>query len=627
MMVLFQCEESDRTSPTISILSPLDSSILSDSVHVIILAEDDVGVARVAIFLDESILHTLDSIPWTFDWITMEYADNQKHQLYGKAYDEAGNIGISDTLSLTIISPPQPIASVAPSIFEFGSLLNELSLLVMNLGADTLDWSISETSSWLEINPTSGRTVHETDTVLISVNRNELEIGDYIGEVVFDSEVASQRIPVSMTVSATPVAWVSERELIFTQDIVEIPFNLSNAGTGNLQWFISSNENWLSVDPNDGETETEIEVLFAHVNRGGLIEGTYHGQLHLNSNGGELDINVTMGVEYTSSGEPNSVEVITEPSGASIYIDGTNVNMITPATITSLTARAHQIRLFLPGYNEYIVQLEHQTDQSHLIDVLLDEPGFPIPIVSISNPGEGTQFGDNIIEITGSITLKDASGGMFPYSGEHAILTINNYDQDISVFEGSFQQAFSITSGENTLQVRANSPEGDTGISDLITCTGTFPAPDIEVTLTWNTPTSDLDLHIWTPLGEHCYYGNMNTTEGFLDIDDVEGYGPETFTAESALLGGYLLMVNNYYLDQDEFADATIQMRLNGSPIDVFGPHPFVVHDQMGNNPEAWWEVVTFYPNADPSSGQHLTLSEELRQKIISDMQNLPTKN
>lgn len=626
MILMFQCEESDSTSPTISIISPLDSSLVSDTVSVIILAEDDIGVASVELYLDESILKTIDSMPWSFDWITTEYADDQHHQLYAKAYDEAGNVGISDTLTLMIISPLQPIVSLTPTNLEFGDLLNELPLIIMNIGADTLEWSISGTLPWMEIYPISGSTSSETDTVIISVNRDVLELGVYAGEVEFNSESGNRTIPVSMTVSETPVLWVSEQNLVFTPGVSVIPLNLINTGVGTLQWTISSDEGWLQAEPNDGSTEAETDIVSVYVYRGNLADGTYEGQLHVISNGGELEISVSMAVEHTGTGEPNSVEVISEPSGASIYIDGTNVNMITPATITSLTARVHQIRLFLPGYNEYIAHLVHEMDQSHLLNVVLDEPGFPLPLVTISNPGEGAQFADNVIQISGSMTLQDSSGGMFPYIGEHAILSINNYDQDISVFDGTFQQAVSITSGENTIQVRANSAEGNTGLSEVVTCVGTFPAPDIEVTLTWNTPTSDLDLHLWTPLGEHCYYGDMHTTEGFLDIDDVEGYGPETYTAESAFLGGYVLMVNNYYLDQDAFADATIQLRLNGSPVNVFGPHSFIIDDGNGNNPEAWWEVVAFYPNAGSSSNQRPPLSEQMKQKILSDMQKLPAK-
>jgi len=86
-------------------------------------------------------------------------------------------------------------------------------------------------------------------------------------------------------------------------------------------------------------------------------------------------------------------------------------------------------------------------------------------------------------------------------------------------------------------------------------------------------------------------------------------------------------MVNSWTLDRDEFADANIQMRLNGSPITVFGPHSFLISDQNGNNPEAWWEVVTFYPNAEPSGIQQPPLSEQLKRKILSDMQKLPAKN
>jgi hypothetical protein len=49
--------------------------------------------------------------------------------------------------------------------------------------------------------------------------------------------------------------------------------------------------------------------------------------------------------------------------------------------------------------------------------------------------------------------------------------------------------------------------------------------------LTWDQPTSDLDLHVVEPSGLEVYYGQMTGDFGALDVDDVDGYGPEHYMA------------------------------------------------------------------------------------------------
>lgn len=49
----------------------------------------------------------------------------------------------------------------------------------------------------------------------------------------------------------------------------------------------------------------------------------------------------------------------------------------------------------------------------------------------------------------------------------------------------------------------------------------------VHVTLTWDTPT-DVDLHITDPFGEEIYYRHAQSNSGGqLDVDDMNGYGPE----------------------------------------------------------------------------------------------------
>ncbi len=49
---------------------------------------------------------------------------------------------------------------------------------------------------------------------------------------------------------------------------------------------------------------------------------------------------------------------------------------------------------------------------------------------------------------------------------------------------------------------------------------------DLQVTLTWNTDETDVDLFVQEPDGTWtCYYSEGTTSE--LDVDDTDGYGPE----------------------------------------------------------------------------------------------------
>jgi hypothetical protein len=318
------------------------------------------------------------------------------------------------------------------------------------------------------------------------------------------------------------------------------------------------------------------------------------------------------------------IHLNTDPAGASVYLDGTNLHLFTPTIIEEelLIEGDHHVRLYLDGYNEINIYVNYEEGDGVEYDMDMAEPQPPLPIITIDTPEEGQSFDDNVVLVQGNIVMEDRS----PFLGDNAILNINGSDWLIGVYEGNFYEYISIGAGTNEIWMRANSENGDTGISDLVTVYGNFSAPDIEVVLYWNTPTSDMDLHIWNPLGEHCYYWNMLISDGSLDIDDTEGYGPETFTAPIALDGTYVVQVNSYSLDEDAYADATVQLYFEGGYYDTYGPHHFVTADYNSDDPDAWWEVVEFtvtngriLKKADP-------ISDEIRQKIARDMQELIRK-
>lgn len=91
----------DLTPPTISLSSPASGQILSGVTTLAATASDNVGVVRVE-FWDGSILLATDTAaPWSYGWDTA-LAPNGGHSVSARAYDAAGNVGSSPSVSVTI---------------------------------------------------------------------------------------------------------------------------------------------------------------------------------------------------------------------------------------------------------------------------------------------------------------------------------------------------------------------------------------------------------------------------------------------------------------------------------------------------------------------------------------------
>jgi pseudomonalisin len=91
----------DTTPPTTSITAPANGATVSGTTSVTASASDNVGVTKVEFYLDGTLASTDTTSPYSWSWDTTT-ATNASHSLVTKAYDAAGNIGTSTTVTVTV---------------------------------------------------------------------------------------------------------------------------------------------------------------------------------------------------------------------------------------------------------------------------------------------------------------------------------------------------------------------------------------------------------------------------------------------------------------------------------------------------------------------------------------------
>ena len=106
----------DTTPPTVSIASPTGGSV-NGLVSVSVNASDNVGVTRVDLLVNGTVLASDTSAPYAFSWDSGGLAGTSV-SLVARAYDAAGNVGTSQTVTVSVATATPadttpPTASIA----------------------------------------------------------------------------------------------------------------------------------------------------------------------------------------------------------------------------------------------------------------------------------------------------------------------------------------------------------------------------------------------------------------------------------------------------------------------------------------------------------------------------------
>jgi len=102
----------DTTKPSVLISSPADGSTVSDAVTVRATATDNVGVVKVEFYIDGSKVGEDASSPYEYSWNTDTLTYGSTHTIQAKAYDNAGNVGESPQITVTIGDTQAPQVTI-----------------------------------------------------------------------------------------------------------------------------------------------------------------------------------------------------------------------------------------------------------------------------------------------------------------------------------------------------------------------------------------------------------------------------------------------------------------------------------------------------------------------------------
>lgn len=157
------------------------------------------------------------------------------------------------------------------------------------------------------------------------------------------------------------------------------------------------------------------------------------------------------------------------------------------------------------------------------------------PTVTITSPRCG-QTRSRVIKIAGTLEGVEA---------KRLTLVLNGVPLSIPRNGDAFETQQVLAPGPNTIRVVAQEQEGVA--ADQVTVHALVPPKDLRITLTWDTPGTDVDLWVTGPDGEKVYYQHkQGAAGGTLDTDVTTGYGPETYTQARTEPGTYRVQAHYY---------------------------------------------------------------------------------
>lgn len=250
------------------------------------------------------------------------------------AQDYAGQVlftpqsgGAAQKLAVTMgVSPEPPVLSLSTAILNYtttsGQNPDAQNVTIQNSGGQGMNWQATpETDNgidWLSLTPSSGYLYAQGSTAItVHIQAQQLSPGNYQGTITFRGDAQAQ-IQVTCVVNAAGKLSISTTTLEITaqqgQGVVNKTVSLQNSGGAPVVWNATADQNnhWLSTVPGSGQLAAgdSADVTIA-IDTTALQAGTYQGTIIFSSNGG--NVQVTVSVTITSPSSPTITRTAVPP--------------------------------------------------------------------------------------------------------------------------------------------------------------------------------------------------------------------------------------------------------------------------------------------------------------------------
>jgi hypothetical protein len=201
--------------------------------------------------------------------------------------------GGSATVNVTA-SKEIPVLQISTNSLDFGISTNFLQLEISNIGKGELNWSIVEDLAWLSVNPVSGTTVSTASVATVTIDRSLFTETNKTGTFVINSNGGNATVNVFVG-KTIPVLAISATLLDFGTANNILPLEITNTGTGELNWSIIEELDWLSVNPASGTAISTPASVTATIDRSKFTgsASSITGTITINSNGGNATVNIS----------------------------------------------------------------------------------------------------------------------------------------------------------------------------------------------------------------------------------------------------------------------------------------------------------------------------------------------
>jgi len=231
----------------------------------------------------------------TVDWeeayqpagVTYVYASAGTYSPTLTVVDDQGAPG---TTSQTVTVSGGPILAVSPATLVLGLGVDKGSFAIANAGGSPLTWTATPSAPWLGVSPSSGT---DGASVTIGVDRAMLGAATHLAVVSIASDGGSGQVDVIVDNGASAGISANPAVLDFPIGVSTATLSIENSGDVPLNWTATASQPWLTVLPSSGANATVVTVI---VDRTDLLDGTHHGTISITSDGGNVDVPVSLEV-------------------------------------------------------------------------------------------------------------------------------------------------------------------------------------------------------------------------------------------------------------------------------------------------------------------------------------------